>query len=346
MSVVAVVTSSPPAVEGGHLVLARSLVEALRAAGHDADLVITPDYGFGRQASAYAATWRFDVSRVGGRRVDQVISLRYPSYAVRHPAHVCWLMHTMREYYDLWPQLTSSISWPNLVKESVRKAAIHAADRWLLTRNVTRVVAESQTIQRRLASDFGIHAEVVYPPPPQRPYRCDDYGDYVFAVSRLTRHKRFDLLVRALADASASHVKAVIAGEGAERQALEQLAQTLGVADRVTFAGRVDETAMLDHLARCRAVAFTPFAEDYGFVTVEAFASRKAVITCVDSGGPTELVTDDDTGVVCEPNPSSLAIALARLSDDRRLAERLGANAAARVASMTWTAAVNRLLAT
>jgi len=342
--VIAVVTSSPPAVEGGHLVLARSLVEGLRAAGHDAHLMITPDYGFGHQASAYLATWRTDVSTVGGRRVDQVISLRYPSYAVRHPAHVCWLMHTMREYYDLWPQLTASISWPNLVKESVRKMAIRAADRWLLTRNVARVVAESQTIGRRLAADFGIHAEVVHPPPPQRAYRCDEYGDYIFAVSRLTRHKRFDLLVRALADAAAAHVKAVIAGEGAERQALERLAHSLGVADRVTFAGRIDEETLLAHLARCRAVAFTPIAEDYGFVTVEAFASRKAVITCADSGGPTELVTGDETGVVCEPTPSSLAIALARVSDDRRLAERLGANAAARAAAMSWDAAVRRLL--
>jgi len=344
MAVLAVVTSSPLGVEGGHLVIARSLVAALRAAGHDADLVITPDYGFGRQASAYLATWQTDVSTLDGRRVDQVISLRYPSYAVRHRAHVCWLNHTMREYYDLWPELTASISWPNLVKESLRKIAIRAADRWLLTANVTRVVAQSQTIQRRLAGDFGIRADVAYPPPPQRAYRCEEYGDYIFAVSRMTPHKRLDLLVRALAEASAGHVKAVIAGEGDERGDLERLARTLGVADRVTFAGRIGDETMLDHLARCRAVCFTPRAEDYGFVTVEAFASHKAVITCADSGGPTELVTDDETGVICEPTPASVAIAIARLADDRRLAERLGTNAASRAAAMSWDLTVKRLL--
>jgi len=209
---------------------------------------------------------------------------------------------------------------------------------------VNRVVAESQTIQRRLATDFGIPSDVVHPPPPQRPYRCDGYGDYIFTVSRLTRHKRIDLLIRALADALARHVKAVIAGEGEERPQLETLAQTLGVADRVRFLGRVDEQTILDHFARCRAVCFTPLSEDYGFVTVEAFASRKAVITCVDSGGPAEFVKDDVTGVVCEATPASIAIALARLSDDRALAERLGADAAASIAELRWDLVLPKLL--
>jgi len=344
VALVAVATSSPPAVEGGHVVLARSLVQALCDAGHDGRLVITPDYGFGRQKAAYLATWRTDISTIDGRRVDQVISLRYPSYAVRHPVHLCWLNHCMREYYDLWPDLVSRISWRNFMKESVRKVAIHAADRWLLKRNVNCVIAESQTIQRRLAADFGIPSDIVHPPPPQRPYRCDGYGDYIFTVSRLTRHKRIDLLIRALADALARHVKAVIAGEGEERPQLETLAQMLGVADRVTFLGRVDEQTILDHFARCRAVCFTPLSEDYGFVTVEAFASRKAVITCADSGGPAEFVKDDVTGVVCETTPASIAIALARLSDDRALAERLGADAAASIAELRWDLVVPKLL--
>ena len=50
MSALAVVTSSPPSTEGGHLVIARSLVAAARESGYDAHLVITPDCQFGRQA--------------------------------------------------------------------------------------------------------------------------------------------------------------------------------------------------------------------------------------------------------------------------------------------------------
>ena len=56
MARIAVVTSSPPMVEGGHMVIARSLVQALRESGHDADIIVTPQNRFGRQASAYVAT--------------------------------------------------------------------------------------------------------------------------------------------------------------------------------------------------------------------------------------------------------------------------------------------------
>jgi glycosyltransferase involved in cell wall biosynthesis len=250
----------------------------------------------------------------------------------------------MREYYDLWPRLTESISFPNLVKESVRKGTIRAVDHWLLTRNVTRVVAQSHTIRRRLEEDFGVRADVVHPPPPQRPYRCDEYSQYIFTVSRLTAHKRVDLLIRALADPVARHVRVVIAGDGEDRSALESLVRTLRVDARVAFLGRVDDEVMLGHYARCRAVCFVPLAEDYGFVTVEAFASSKAVITCSDSGGPSELVKDDENGVICDPTPASIAIALARLIDDRRLAERLGAKAATSVASLQWDATVRQLM--
>jgi glycosyltransferase involved in cell wall biosynthesis len=344
MAVLAVVTSSPPGVEGGHLVIARALVDAARAVGHQAELIVTPDYGFGRTTRSYLANRRTEVRRVNGRTVDQVISLRYPSYAVRHPAHVCWLNHTMREYYDLWPRFSAPLSARNFVKESLRRAALHAVDRWLLTRNVREVVAQSHTVRRRLHDAFGLDVDVWWPPPPQRPYRCDGYGDFVFAVSRLTPLKRVDLLVRALAEPVAHGVRAVIAGDGDAAPSLRRLAQELGVADRVTFAGRLDDAAILDHLARCRAVCFTPIDEDYGFVTVEAFASAKAVVTCQDSGGPAELVRDTVTGVICEPNAAAVAVALARLHDDPPFAERMGAAAAADVARLTWPAAVNRLV--
>src|SRR5262249_40338149 len=155
--------------------IARALAGALRRQGHGAHLVVTPDFGFGRLTASYRASRATDVTTVEGRRIDQVVSFRYPSFAVRHPRHVCWLNHTMREYYDLWPRFRAAWSWRNRLKGGARRAALHRVDGWLLTRNVTRVAAQSMTIQRRAASDFGVRADVVYPPPPLEGYRCDEY---------------------------------------------------------------------------------------------------------------------------------------------------------------------------
>ena len=330
-------------VEGGHLVIARALVDALRTAGHEADVVVTPDHGFGRQTSAYLATWLTNVKAAEGRAIDQVISLRYPSYAVRHPNHVCWLNHTMREYYDLWDRFSATLSPPARAKEQVRRALLHRADRYLLGHNVTKLFVQSRTIQQRFAMWPELRSEVLYPPAPQREYRCDEYGDYIFMVSRLNRLKRADLFIQALASPAAEGIAAVIAGEGEERARLLALIDRCGVADRVRLIGRIGEPELLDHLARCRAVCFAPLDEDYGFVTAEAFASRKAVVTCRDSGGPAELVEDGVNGFVTEPTAASLGEALRRVMSDAALAERLGAAAYESGSQLTWDATVRRL---
>lgn len=327
------------------MVIARALARALNEHGHEAGVVTTPQNRFGRLASSYVATWFTDVGRTGdGLPVDQVISLRYPSYAVRHPHHVCWLNHRMREYYDLWSGWCQTLSPQNRVKEYMRRAATHKVDRYLLTRNVTKLFVQSRTIQKRLEEWGGIPSEVLYPPAPQRAYRTDSYEDYLFVVSRLTRLKRIDLVVRALARPEAARIRCVIGGDGEERPALERLIKEEKLDHRVTLLGRVDDGQLIEHLAKCRAVCFAPYDEDYGFVTVEAFSSAKPVVTCTDSGGPAELVRDGVNGCISRPDPASLAAALAQVMKDEDGARRMGAAAKSTAETMTWQHAVSKLV--
>lgn len=344
MAAICVVTSSPPFAEGGHLVMARELVRALREEGHDTGLVITPQNRFGQQGSAYLAAWCTDVQLAHEeRKVDRVISLRFPGYAVQHPNHVLWLNHRMREYYDLWDQFSSRLTWKHGIKERARRALIHRVDHYLFRRMQRRFVI-SATVQSRLRRFGGIQSDVLYPPPPKRDYRHDRYGDYLFGVSRLAPLKRFDLVLRALAEPIAAGIKFVIAGEGAELERLKGLASQLDVEHRVQFVGRLTDNEMIEHLARCRAVVFPPFNEDYGFVTVEAFMCGKAVITCADSGGPSELVRDGQNGYVTDPTPEALAGAMRKLMDDRNLASRMGEEGHRMASAMTWSDAVRQLL--
>ncbi|MBN2371787.1 MAG: glycosyltransferase [Vicinamibacteria bacterium] len=342
---VLVVTSGALFVRGGHLVIAEEIVAALRRQDREAELLVTPQNRFGRQLSAYLASRLTDVGMTAdGRGIDGVVSLRFPSYAVRHPFHVCWINHRMREYYDLWEDLVRGLGRKGRIKERIRRRMFHAIDRWLLTRNVTRVVAQSRTIQFRLERFGGIPSEVLHPPAPERNYRNDDYGESIFAVSRLDRLKRLDLLVESAAHVKNRSLHFRIAGEGPEASHLRARIRELGLESRVELLGPISEDALLTELSRCRAVFFAPKNEDYGLVTLQAFRSAKAVLTANDSGGPTELVRDGENGFIVAPDPIAVAEKLEALGEDRTLAERLGQAALADSRAHTWERAIRVLL--
>jgi glycosyltransferase involved in cell wall biosynthesis len=342
---VVVVTSDVPFVQGGHRVIAEEITRALQRRGHLAELVTTPQNRFGRQFSAYVANRFTDVGETGaGEPVDRVISLRYPSFAVRHPSHVCWLNHRMREYYDLWPAFKRKLSRKGVVKESVRRFLIHRADEYFLKHNVTKLYAQSKTIAERLRTFGDIDSEVLYPPPPERPYRTDGYENFVFAVSRLHPLKRLDLLVRSMKHVKSAELRAVIAGTGEEEASLKKLAAELEVSHRIDFVGRVSDEALVDYYARCRGVFFAPFMEDYGFVTLEAFRSKKPVLTCMDSGGPAELVSVGRSGYVLLPEPFQIASQLDEWAKNKDLAVRMGAHGEADTRAVRWDACIEVLL--
>ena len=68
---------------------------------------------------------------------------------MRHPNHVVWLNHTMREYYDQWDAFSKPLRWKGRIKELTRRQLIRWADRRLLTRNVRKVFTISQTVTAR-----------------------------------------------------------------------------------------------------------------------------------------------------------------------------------------------------
>jgi glycosyltransferase involved in cell wall biosynthesis len=214
----------------------------------------------------------------------------------------------------------------------------------LLTKNVTKLYAQSKTIAQRLRDFGGIDSEVLYPPPPERPYRTDGYESFVFAVSRLHPLKRLDLLVRAMKQVKSRELRAVIAGTGEEEANLKRLAAELEVSDRIDFVGRVGDEALVDYYARCRGVFFAPFMEDYGFVTLEAFRSKKPVLTCMDSGGPAELVSAGRSGYVLLPEPFQIASQLDQWAASEDLARRMGENGDADTHAVRWDACIERLL--
>ena len=152
---------------------------------------------------------------------------------------------------------------------------------------------------------------MLVPPPQQLEYRSsDDVGNFILSVGRLDRSKRVDLLLEAAA--LNGDVQVVVAGDGPDRERLEQLAAQRRLDGRVRFTGRVDDRELVDLYAECLAV-YAPIDEDLGLVPYEAFL-EKPVVTTRDAGGPLEVVVDRENGLVCEPAPAAVAEAFSWLA--------------------------------
>ena len=113
------------------------------------------------------------------------------------------------------------------------------------------------------------------------------YALTVGFVGRIETYKGVRTLIEAMAHIPPqTPLRLVIAGDGTQRANTERLVDSLGLGDRVTFLGAVDDRTLLDLYAGALGVVYAPFDEDFGYVTLEAFLARKPVITATDAGGP------------------------------------------------------------
>lgn len=343
---ICICASQVPFSRGGAELLVESLAGELGERGFEVDVVNLPFSWSPRgEILKSALAWRLlDLTEVGGRPIDLVISTRFPSYMIHHPNKVVWLIHQFRQVYEL--KGTRYSDFTNLPEDREIAAMIRSMDHRCLA-EARRLCTISKNTAERVQRFLGLQAEPVYPPPALTGrLRCGRFGDYVFSVGRLDEMKRFDLLLRALAEAD-SGVRAVLAGTGPERENLEALARDLGVADRVELVGRVSDDELVELYADALAVFYAPYDEDYGYVTVEAFMAGKPVITTADAGGVLEFVTDGENGRVCPAaSARKLGEAIDRLAEDRQSAERLGARGRERVSGIHWDAAIEALTST
>jgi len=339
---IAVCSPQVPFARGGAEIVAERLTQELSARGHEADLVTVPFKWYpGATVLTNAALWRMlDLTEVDGRPVDLVIATKFPSYAVKHPNKVVWLVHQFRQAYDL--DRTDLGQFGETPEDRATVRAIHRLDRVALG-EARKLAAISRNVADRVQRTLGLEAEVILPPPQGLEFRCDEYGDFVLSVNRLDRAKRIDLLLEAAA--ADESIRCVIAGDGPDRERLERLAASRGLDGRAVFAGRVDEPALADLYARCRGVYYAPVDEDYGLVPYEAFMASKPVVTTRDAGGPLDVVHDRQTGLVIEPRADELARACRYLLEHDDDARAWGTAGRAIAETVTWDAVVDRLLA-
>jgi glycosyltransferase involved in cell wall biosynthesis len=340
---VAVVNAQVPFTRGGADSLGEELCSQLLARGHSAELVQLPwspvpsqrvlDELLGARLTRIAAA-------------DRVIALKFPAYCVPHEDKVVWLLHQHRELYDLWqaPEMAGN----DTALGRALRDAVHRADTEELS--TSRVFAISQVVSARLKHFNGVDAQVLHPPLVNGElYTPGPYGDYIFLLGRLHAFKRPSLMVEAMRYVR-SKARLVVAGAAyrpEELWGLRALVARHRLQRRVTLIGEwISEARKAELYAGAAAVAVPPLDEDYGLVTIEAFAAGKPVLTCKDSGGPAYLTTDGESGYVVDPDPREIARAIDRLMEPGH-AERLGRGARRRLdeLDLSWDRVIAELTA-
>jgi glycosyltransferase involved in cell wall biosynthesis len=302
-------------------------MRALEDHGHMAELVRLPFKWYPADVipDQMLAMRLFDLSTFHGHDIDRLICLKFPVYLLQHDNKVAWILHQHRDAYDMWDAGVGALNHHHRGRE-IRDLIRHA-DRRCITQECRATYANSRNVARRLQHYNDLDVPHLYHPPHRADeFRCSGNQPFLLFPSRLSEIKRQHLAIEAMA-----HVRSpgllVLVGEpdnAAYEERLKSMVEKHALGDRVQFRGFVDDREKLELYADCRAVVFPPLDEDYGYVTLEAMLSSKAVITCPDSGGVMEFVEHDRSGLVTEPEPEALGEAFERMLAEPRTAARMG----------------------
>lgn len=208
------------------------------------------------------------------------------------------------------------------------------------------LICNSEELARRASSAKGAPIPVVihngvdlsrFTPQP-----FPDVPPTVAVVARLRPEKGHDRFLRAFRQVATRlpEARAILVGDGPERQRLEALTSDLGLAKAVRFVGRVADVG--PHIAAAHAVVLTSPHEGFPNALLEGMACGRPVVATAVGGVP-ELVTDAREGLLTALDDAAIADAIVHVLTDAEARDRMGTAARARATDFDWDTTVDRL---
>ena len=200
---------------------------------------------------------------------------------VRHPHHVCWLLHQMRVFYDRFSDEYGGLPADALAIKREQREVVHRLDN-LAFRQVRHIFTNGSETARRLQFYNGFKADVCCI------RRC------LPAVIHVERKTIFCCpggcidwkRVRPGDPRDAARGGRRATADRAAGRARSRVPSDWRVDPRIRFLGFLGDAALVELYANALGVLFVPKDEDFGYITVEAMLSHKPVIVCKDSGEP------------------------------------------------------------
>ncbi|MBK1660139.1 glycosyltransferase family 4 protein [Paracraurococcus ruber] len=314
MSIALLVPAPFDTVSGGYL-YDRRLVAGLRGLGHDVRVVELAGHHPLPDAAAEAAARTALAALPDGTRpvIDGLCLPAFAPLAEALAAHgAIGLIHHPTALEHGAPEED--------------RDALRGIERDLFPR-LARIVATSPHTAQRLAAEFEVPADrigVVEPgtDPAPRSAGSGGPGCAILSVGTLVPRKGHDVLLRALAGMPDLDWTLTVAGaEGrnpVHAQGLLALAEELGIARRVTFAGEVDGAALEALYAGADLFALATWWEGYGMAAAEALA--RGLPLAITAGGAIADLVPMEAGAVSPPGDVvSLTKALRRMIIDTEM---------------------------
>lgn len=348
MKILHVVPTYLPATRyGGPIYAVHGLASALAARGHHVD-VFTTNVDGNRDSDVPLAT-RVEIDGVGVHYFPAPFRRVYWSPQLRHAMHNTVVQYDVVHLHSVFLHPTMAgareaerahvpyIISPRgmLVRELIQQKSRWTKTIWLRLierRNFARAAAIHFTSDREREdaqrTAMPIPASFVVPngivlsrTPAASPAQRDD--ETILFLGRINWKKGIDRLITALPHIE--NARLVVAGNDEENLTprLRELAQHLGVADRIDFVGRVDGSAKEMLLARATLFALTSMSENFGNVILEAMAAETPVVVTAEVG-LAEEVRRARAGVVVPSQPREIAKAINALLRDPQSRRAMG----------------------
>ena len=341
-------TVQVPLIRGGAEILADELKKQLMLHGHQVDIVSIPFKWYPTQTlyNSILMGRMMELEEVAYQKVDGVIGLKFPAYYAHHPKKVLWLVHQHRQAYDLWNTQYGDLHLSGDGKKL--RDFIVESDTYFLNQYKDRYTI-SKNVADRLQKFNGLVSHALYHPPHDaQKFYCDSYENFIFYPSRIDGMKRQWLLIEA-ARHFKSDLKVKIAGTGHvdEVEKLKKMIRDYGLEKRVELLGRISDEDKFNLYAKCKAVYFGCYDEDYGYISLEAQLSKKALIVHPDAGGPVEFIEPDQSGFIVAAEGKAMAQVMDRFVDDSSLASRMGEKGYQSLLqkNVSWENVIQKLLA-
>jgi 1,2-diacylglycerol 3-alpha-glucosyltransferase len=243
-------------------------------------------------------------------------------------------------FHTQYQEYTHYVPLPQDAFQEFLKGAVQ---NWLMDfmRKCQHIVIPSESMKEILINDYGLqdHYTVIPTGIDLKPYKIVDGNELrtrknwqndkvIISIGRLAQEKNWKTLLYAVAKAHQEHpdLRLVLIGDGPDKEALQNLAIELGIAERVTFTGKLPFSEVTIYLKAADIFAFASVTETQGLVTMEAMAAGLPVVA-VDASGTRDIVDNGEQGFLVRNDADALSASIKQLLEAPEKMRRFSINA-------------------